>query len=114
MLAMALFTHLFTFLALLLAPLVMAGGHAAAMPVKAAGAADHGGHCAEMAPSGSKEAPVDRGASIDCAIACACVQAFAHRISDRVQLAAVYPPEPARNFAVSRNPAADPPPPRLS
>ncbi|HEY0324424.1 MAG TPA: hypothetical protein VGC46_00420 [Allosphingosinicella sp.] len=103
--------HLFALVAMLVAPLGMVDDHAAA----AAPQASAGGHCADMTGS-RQQAPDDKapGKSIDCMIACACVP------SPGVQLAepplALAGPQPA--MIVSRvggiNPAADPPPPRLS
>lgn len=106
--------RLFVVLTMLVAPIGMVGGHAA-MAAPAAPQASAGGHCGDMAGS-QEQAPPDKapGKSIDCMIACACVP------SPGVQLAdpplAVAGPEPAMIVSLigGINPAADPPPPRLS
>jgi len=112
--AVAALLRLLALLAFVLAPVGMMGGHASAMPVQAVVAADHGGHCADMKPDVTDEQQSESSATIDCAIACACTPAGAHRIAERVRLAAAFPPGLAPAFVVARNPAADPPPPRLS
>jgi hypothetical protein len=100
--------------ALLLAQVGMIGGHALAMPMKAEASA-HTKHCTETVPSGEDGAPSkELGSSIDCATACACVQPVGFRVVERVGAASAHAPLPSPGIVPSRNPAADPPPPRRS
>ena len=108
------FLRLFVVLTMLIVPIGMVGGHAA-MAAPPASEPAAGDHCADMA-GGHQQAPDDQapGKSIDCMIACACVP------SPGVQLAdpplPVAGPEAAMIVSLvgGINPAADPPPPRLS
>lgn len=95
--------RLLVLLALLLAPVSMAGTHAAmAMPAgHGAAMADHdmaptAGHCADMAPT-SEEAPADDTAparNIDCALACSCMPPAVGGVAQRVPFTAgVHRPE---------------------
>jgi hypothetical protein len=108
------FLRLFVVLTMLMAPIGMSGGHAAMAAPRAPDSAA-GGHCADMA-GGHQQAPGDKapGKSIDCMIACACVPTPGVQLADPPL--ALAGPQPA--MIVSRiggiNPAADPPPPRLS
>lgn len=108
------FLHLFVLAALLLAPIGMVGSHAA-MAAPQAPEASAGGHCADMVGS-NQRAPADKapGKSIDCMIACACVPSPGVQLADPPLPVAA--PEPAMITALvsGLNPAADPPPPRLS
>lgn len=97
-------------LALLVAPFGMVGGGGAA-------AMTHGGpetamaHCDDMAPAGTHHGG-DRDGSIDCAIACAALPAFAPASPGEILRAAAAPaPLPAASL-VGTMPEADPPPPR--
>jgi hypothetical protein len=106
--------RLFVVLAMLAAPIGMVGGHAA-MAAPAAPRASSGDHCADMAGSNEQD-PADKapGKSIDCMIACACVPSAGVQLADPPLRVAA--PEPAMLVALATglNPAADPPPPRLS
>ncbi len=108
------FLRLFVLAAMLIAPIGMVGGHAA-MAAPQAPQASASGHCADMAGS-HQQAPADKvpGKSIDCMIACACVPSPGVQLADPPLPVAA--PEPAMIVALADglNPAADPPPPRLS
>ena len=107
--------RLFVLAALLLAPLGMVGSHAAMAAPHAAADQAVSGHCAEMGGS-QDQAPADQapGKSIDCMIACACVPTPGVQLADPPLPVAA--PESAMivSLAGGLNPAADPPPPRLS
>jgi len=99
-------------LALLFAPAGMLSGHAAmAAPAPEASV----GHCADMAgPHG--EAPDDTAPAenIDCMIVCSCVPPVGTELRDAPSLAKAPDVAAVVTFAAGSNPAADPPPPRLS
>lgn len=102
---------------LLVAPLGMMSGHAAmAMPVSPAGGTHHAatspgaGHCSDT----GNESGANRGASIDCMIACSGMPSQTPAI-EKARLTVSAPAQPAITAAQpGRNPAAEPPPPRLS
>ena len=100
--------------ALLIAPIAMVGSHAA-MAAPQTSEASAGGHCADMAGA-HDQVPAEQapGKSIDCMIACACVPTPGIRLAEPPLATAA--PEPAMivSLADGLNPAADPPPPRLS
>ncbi len=106
--------RLFVVLTMLIAPIGMVGSHSA-MAAPQAPQASASGHCADMAGS-HEQAPVGKapGKSIDCMIACACVPSPGVQLADPPLPVAA--PEPAMFVALSTglNPAADPPPPRIS
>lgn len=116
MLARALLRVLMLIVALV-APLGMLSGHAAmAMPAGPGGGAHHvaapsgASHCSDT----SDETGRDRGASIDCMIACSGMPSQTPAI-DKARLVASAPAQAAITAAQpGRNPAAEPPPPRLS
>ena len=111
------FIRILTLLALLFAPAGMLASHAAmAAPSNDAPASMSPMHCAEMAPDDHQapghEAPTK---NIDCAIACACLPPLNASAGDEGQYFVALAPVPnAQPLGHSFNPAADPPPPRLS
>jgi hypothetical protein len=107
-------SRLLTILAMMVAQFGMLSGHALAETQQAQMSAASG-HCAEMA--GDHEAPPNEdapGTDVDCRIACSCIPAAGaepasaelhdHSPTDTPIILGVRAP----------NPAADPPPPRLS
>lgn len=120
MMAMRLVRFL-TIFAVLLAPLTMAGGHAAmAMPPAAKAVTHHSehgmsaGHCAGM--SGQSDDPSDRpsGPSIDCMIACSCLPAAGTGIGEHATPVAMVEPPLFSAGLSGLHPESDPPPPRFA
>jgi len=109
--------RLLTLLALLLAPAGMITSHAVmAAPLHDASGARSSMHCAEM-PQHERQAPGHSvpATNIDCAIACACLPSRnAFVAGERQYFVALAPVPNAQPLGHSFNPAADPPPPRLS
>ena len=110
------FIRLLTLLALLLAPAGMLVPGAALAGPSIGAPAMSSMHCAEM-PQDDHQAPGHQAPTknIDCAIACACLPPLNVSAPDEgqyfVALAPVSNSQPLRH---SFNPAADPPPPRVS
>ena len=104
---------IFALLAMLIAPIGMVGGHSVMAAPRTPSAV--AGHCADMAGF-HEQAPADKtpGKSIDCMIACACMPSSGVQLGDPPLPVAA--PEPAMIVSLvdGLNPAADPPPPRLS
>lgn len=102
-------------LAVLLAPLTMMEAHVAAAPMAATHAMDGPstmpGHCA---PSGEERDKQKPAPNIDCTIMCSAMPATDCLVPTQL---IVPDPDPVRPFEPGGNglnPAADPPPPRLS
>lgn len=110
--------RILTLIAVIFAPLSMAGGHAAmAMPAAPAAMSDHmgampAGHCADMEGKQDKNGP--SAPSIDCMIACSAMPAADFEVEVHPLTAAFI--EPARLVSALHglSPESDPPPPRIS
>lgn len=107
-------SRLLTILAMMVAQFGMLSGHAMAetqhAPISAASS-----HCAEMA--GDHEAPPNDdapGTDVDCRIACSCIPAAGAEPASGELLAHSPTDTPIILGVPGPNPAADPPPPRLS
>lgn len=102
-----LLSSLLVALAMLIAPVAMAGG-AMAKPVTAAAApADHFGHCDE-APEDERKAPVH----MSCASSCAAMPAVQPQVPDLAAPAPAAPPLAPGNGLNGIAPEAETPPPR--
>lgn len=104
-----------TLLAVLLAPLTMMSSHAAAAPMPMAhamgGADAMAGHCPSAGDEQDKQKPA---ASIDCTIMCSAMPAGGNVFPARIAMPALDLVQPVEIGGHGLNPAADPPPPRLS
>lgn len=109
-----------TLLAVLLAPLTMMASHAQASAPAAhgmavahdmAGAGGTPGHCP---PAGEKQDEQQPAANVDCTIMCSAMPATGGAMSAQLVLAGPDPVQPLEAGGHGLNPAADPPPPRLS